>query len=114
MVAGFCERTIVMYGGRVMESGPTATLFRAPAHPYTIGLLESLPPADEDVEELTPIPGEPPDPLRLPAGCVFEPRCRFRGERSAAERPPLREVEPGHEAACHYIERVRELVESTR
>jgi oligopeptide/dipeptide ABC transporter ATP-binding protein len=109
MVAGFCERTIVMYGGRVMESGRTATLFRAAAHPYTIGLLESLPPSGEDVEELTPIPGEPPDPRRLPAGCVFQPRCRFRGERSELERPELREVAPGHEAACHYIERVREL-----
>jgi oligopeptide/dipeptide ABC transporter ATP-binding protein len=107
MVAGFCDRTLVMYGGRVMETGTTSALFRGPLHPYTIGLLESLPPADEDVGELTPIPGEPPDPRRLPPGCVFQARCRFRGELSERERPALRELEPGHLVACHYAEQVR-------
>jgi len=110
MVAGFCDRTLVMYGGRVMETGTTSALFHRPLHPYTIGLLESLPPADEDVVELTPIPGEPPDPRRLPPGCVFQTRCRFRGELSERERPALREVEPGHLAACHYAEQVRAAV----
>jgi oligopeptide/dipeptide ABC transporter ATP-binding protein len=110
MVAGFCDRTLVMYGGRVMETGTTSALFHRPLHPYTIGLLESLPPADADVVELTPIPGEPPDPRRLPPGCVFQTRCRFRGELSERERPALREVEPGHLAACHYAEQVRAAV----
>jgi oligopeptide/dipeptide ABC transporter ATP-binding protein len=110
MVAGFCNRTLVMYGGRVMETGTTSALFHRPFHPYTIGLLESLPPADEGVVELTPIPGEPPDPRRLPPGCVFQTRCRFRGELSERERPALREVEPGHLAACHYAEQVRAAV----
>jgi oligopeptide/dipeptide ABC transporter ATP-binding protein len=110
MVAGFCDRTLVMYGGRVMEIGTTSALFHRPFHPYTIGLLESLPPADADVVELTPIPGEPPDPRRLPPGCVFQTRCRFRGELSERERPALREVEPGHLAACHYAEQVRAAV----
>jgi oligopeptide/dipeptide ABC transporter ATP-binding protein len=114
MVAGFCDRTIVMYGGRVMESGPTGSLFRSPLHPYTIGLLESLPPSAEGVDELTPIPGEPPDPRFLPLGCVFESRCRFRGERSSLERPELREIEPGHRAACHYAEQVRDSVGTRR
>jgi oligopeptide/dipeptide ABC transporter ATP-binding protein len=114
MVAGFCDRTMVMYGGRIMESGPTSSLFRSPLHPYTIGLLESLPPAAADVEELIPIPGEPPDPRRLPTGCVFQSRCRFRGERSERERPELREIEPSHHAACHYVEDIRTAAATIR
>jgi oligopeptide/dipeptide ABC transporter ATP-binding protein len=114
MVAGFCDRTIVMYGGRIMESAATWALFRSPLHPYTIGLLDSIPPAEEDVDELTPIPGEPADPRRLPPGCVFQSRCRFKGQRSEEELPELREVEPGHFAACHYVEEIRAAVEAAR
>jgi oligopeptide/dipeptide ABC transporter ATP-binding protein len=107
VVAGFCDRTIVMYGGRVMESAATATLLQSPAHPYSLGLLESHPRSEGDVEALVPIPGQPTDPLALPSGCVFHERCRFRRERCVRERPMLRAIGPHQEVACHFAEEIR-------
>jgi oligopeptide transport system ATP-binding protein len=101
VVAGMCERTIVMYAGRVVEEGPTTTVFADPRMPYTIGLLESVPRLDAANDRLVPIPGSPPNPADLPSGCPFRPRCRWATERCAAERPLLREIAPGHRIACH-------------
>ncbi len=89
IVAEACERTIVLYGGRIMESGPTEALFEAPSHPYTLGLLQAVPRIDIDQEVLAAIPGEPPDMSRLPAGCPFAPRCPLRMPRCETVMPEL-------------------------
>jgi oligopeptide transport system ATP-binding protein len=106
VVAGMCERTIVMYAGRVVEEGVTAEVFANPRMPYTIGLLESIPRVDAVGERLVPIPGSPPNPANLPSGCPFRARCPWAVERCAVERPMLREVqrpgEPAHRIACHF------------
>jgi oligopeptide/dipeptide ABC transporter ATP-binding protein len=104
VVAGLADRVLVMYGGRIIESAPVRDLYREPRHPYTMGLLASLPrPGANRPERLYAIPGLPPDPVDLPAGCAFWERCRFRfDERERTEVPPLREVAPGHHVACFY------------
>jgi len=100
VVAGMCHRVAVMYAGRFVEEAPVDELFARPKHPYTLGLLESIPRLDEAREsELTPIAGQPPHLVDLPPGCPFRPRCRFAVERCAQENPPL-EGERGHRKAC--------------
>ncbi|WP_179378761.1 oligopeptide/dipeptide ABC transporter ATP-binding protein [Jannaschia marina] len=89
IVAEACERTIVLYGGRIMERGPTGALFEAPSHPYTLGLLQAVPRIDIDQEDLAAIPGEPPDMSRLPAGCPFAPRCPLKEPRCETVMPDL-------------------------
>ena len=101
VVAGMCERVNVMYGGMFMESGSAEQLFARPRHPYTLGLLQSLPRQDASQRDrLTPIEGAPRDMLTRPRSCPFQPRCRYAVDRSARELPQLREVEPGHFVAC--------------
>ncbi len=100
IVADACERTIVLYGGRVMEQGPTDALFAKPTHPYTLGLLKAVPRLDIDQDELETIPGEPPDMSRLPAGCPFCPRCGFSKPRCSTTQPELR-LEGQLRRACH-------------
>jgi oligopeptide transport system ATP-binding protein len=101
VVAGLCDRVIVMYGGRIMEQAPTHTLYADPRHPYTLGLLKSVPRLDEARRErLEPIPGMPPDLIHAPQGCPFYPRCTFREPRNRDEMPPLIEIAPGHQLAC--------------
>lgn len=100
VVAGFCDRTLVMYGGQVMEQATTSDLFERPTHPYTKGLLKAVPRFDRKEEVLQTIAGEPPDMSRLPAGCPFSPRCSIVKERCWTDRPVLRE-EIGHCRACH-------------
>jgi oligopeptide/dipeptide ABC transporter ATP-binding protein len=101
VVAGTCERVNVMYAGMFMETGSADQLFSHPRHPYTLGLLQSVPRLDaERKTKLHPIEGAPRDMLRAPQACPFQPRCRFEVEQSRLEVPPLREVEPGHMVAC--------------
>jgi oligopeptide transport system ATP-binding protein len=100
VVAGRADDVVVMYAGRIVEQAPTAELFANPRHPYTIGLLNSIPRLDREDDALTPIPGRPPDLVRLGPGCPFAPRCNFVQERCRAERPELRAVGPAHEVAC--------------
>jgi oligopeptide transport system ATP-binding protein len=101
VVAGTCERVNVMYAGMFMETGSADQLFSRPRHPYTLGLLQSVPRLDaERKTKLQPIKGAPRDMLRAPQACPFQPRCRFEVEQSSLEVPPLREVEPGHMVAC--------------
>ena len=103
IVAGSCDDMVVLYGGRIMESGPVDELFATPRHPYTRSLLEAVPRLDRDDERLTAIPGDPPDMNRLPPGCPFAPRCPRAEERCRRETPALG---PGPDAperriACH-------------
>jgi oligopeptide/dipeptide ABC transporter ATP-binding protein len=101
VVAGMCERVNVMYAGMFMETGSADQLFTRPRHPYTLGLLQSVPRLDaERKTKLQPIEGSPRDMLRAPQACPFQPRCRFEVEQSSLEVPPLRELEPGHMVAC--------------
>jgi oligopeptide transport system ATP-binding protein len=101
VVAGMCKRVNVMYAGMFVETGSAEQLFGAPRHPYTLGLLESVPRLDAPRrEKLKPIEGTPRDMLSPPASCPFQPRCRFEVELSSQEVPELRPVEPGHLVAC--------------
>ena len=101
VVAGLCDRAIVMYAGQIVEDAEIDEIFAEPRHPYTLGLLNSIPRLDRPVTaELIPIEGSPPDLVNPPAGCPFQPRCPFAVERSRHERPPLEEVRPGHRVAC--------------
>jgi oligopeptide transport system ATP-binding protein len=101
VVAGMCERVNVMYGGMVMESAPAESLFATPRHPYTLGLLQSVPRLDAPRgAKLTPIHGSPRDMLSAPSACPFQPRCRYEVELSRQEVPPLVEIARGHYVAC--------------
>ncbi|MBV8480149.1 MAG: ABC transporter ATP-binding protein [Actinobacteria bacterium] len=107
VVAEMCDRVLVMYAGRIVESGDVNTIYSSPRHPYTIGLLDSLPKLTEDEEWLRPIPGSPPSLINRPSGCAFHPRCFLtQGRvRCREENPPLREAgSPEHLAACHFSE----------
>jgi oligopeptide transport system ATP-binding protein len=102
VVAEICERVNVMYAGQIVETGVAKDLFNNPQHPYTVGLLNSVPRIGDNVKEtLQPIPGLPPDLLAPPVGCRFRPRCRFRQEK-CEESPPLAEVAPGQLARCWF------------
>jgi oligopeptide transport system ATP-binding protein len=101
VVAGLCERVMVMYAGRIIEQGPIEAMFEAPQHPYTLGLLRSMPRLDETTAtELTAIPGQPPNLQALPTGCAFRDRCAFAFEL-CMERPELLEFSRGRAKACH-------------
>jgi oligopeptide transport system ATP-binding protein len=101
VVAGMCERVMVMYAGRIVESGPTVDVFAHPKHPYTWSLLRSIPRLDEERHEpLKPIEGLPPDLINLPSGCAFHPRCTFKIERCSREVPALTRVGDTQFAAC--------------
>ena len=101
VVAGMCERVNVMYAGMFMETASADQLFATPRHPYTLGLLQSVPRLDAARRErLQPIEGSPPNMLQPPAACPFQPRCRFEVDLSRHQVPKLVEIEPGHQVAC--------------
>jgi len=108
VVAGLCDRVLIMYGGSVVESGPTREIFRQPQHPYTAGLLRSVPSLTGDTEcELPTIPGQPPYMPAQGPGCSFAARCAQATDRCALETPQLRTTEPQRQCACHLVESVR-------
>jgi peptide/nickel transport system ATP-binding protein/oligopeptide transport system ATP-binding protein len=100
VIAEVADDVVVMYAGRIVESGPVAALFADPQHPYTIGLLGSIPRLDVDRERLSTIEGTVPGADRLPAGCRFSPRCPFADSRCSQSPPPLRDVGADHKVAC--------------
>src|SRR5687768_4927606 len=112
VVARYADRVNVMYAGRIIERATARELYGSPRHPYTHGLLRSVPRLDEPRRErLAPIEGQPPDLTRLPRGCAFFPRCRWRVERCESEAPPLRPIETdGHITACWQAEQLAEAV----
>jgi oligopeptide/dipeptide ABC transporter ATP-binding protein len=119
VVARYADRVNVMYAGKIIERGTARQLYGNPRHPYTLGLLRSVPRLDEPRRSrLAPIEGQPPDLTRLPAGCAFLPRCAFRVERCTAERPPLQAAPQngagGHVTACWEAERVYAREEAAR
>jgi oligopeptide/dipeptide ABC transporter, ATP-binding protein, C-terminal domain len=100
IVSKICDRVAVMYAGRIVEMGPVRQIFKAPAHPYTRALLESIPRLGARREHLTAIDGQPPDLARLPSGCSFAPRCPQVMDRCRVEAPPAFPVAPGQTSAC--------------
>ena len=107
VVAQTCDRVAVMYAGKIVESGETAQLFRQPAHPYTMALLDALPARTARGAKLRPIGGEPPNLASPPEGCRFHPRCRHAADMCRHRAPALEPVEPGHLAACLRLGELR-------
>jgi oligopeptide transport system ATP-binding protein len=102
VVAGICDRVGVMYAGRIAETGEARDIFYRPRHPYTWGLLKSVPNPNRLIKErLVPIKGHPPDLLKPPIGCAFAPRCDYAMKICLHARPPLFEVGDGHASACY-------------
>lgn len=106
VIAEMADHVIVMYSGKVVEDAPVLELFNNPKHPYTIGLMRSIPSLVQEGERLETIPGMVPNPLYLPKGCYFHPRCKFAIEECKHVQPELREIGPGHKAACIRAEEV--------
>ncbi|NTW28574.1 MAG: ABC transporter ATP-binding protein [Coriobacteriia bacterium] len=103
VVADMADRILVMYAGRAVEYGTVDDVFYSPMHPYTWGLMDSLPRHDlTEKGELCPIKGQPPSLIHLPGGCTFHPRCPYAQERCRLESPTLRAVIGSHQAACHF------------
>jgi oligopeptide transport system ATP-binding protein len=108
LIAEMADRVIVMYAGKVVESGDVNTIFQAPRHPYTIGLMDSLPRLTLDEDWLRPIPGQPPSLINRPPGCPFHPRCFLSQGRARCreEEPPLLKVGTNHSSACHFTDEI--------
>ena len=109
VVAGTCDSVAVMYAGEIVEYGSLEDIFDHTAHPYTIGLMDSIPSLDQDVERLKPIPGLMPDPTDLPEGCSFSPRCPRACDICRKQSPPNTEIAPGHFVRCHRPEAGKEV-----
>ena len=109
VVARYADRVNVMYAGKIVEHGTAREIYADPRHPYTLGLLRSVPRLDEPKrEKLAPIQGQPPDLTRLPRGCAFAPRCAYSIARCATEIPPLDAVDGSHLSACWVARDLRE------
>ncbi|MFB1041603.1 ABC transporter ATP-binding protein [Streptomyces chrestomyceticus] len=106
VVADVADRIAVMYAGRIVETAPVRDLYRAPAHPYTRGLLDSIPRLDRKGRELYAIKGLPPSLTAVPPGCPFHPRCPKARDVCRTDRPPLYDVAPGRASACHFWEEI--------
>jgi oligopeptide/dipeptide ABC transporter ATP-binding protein len=106
VVAEVCDEVNVMYAGRVMERAPIRRLYAEPAHPYTLGLMHSIPRADRKGQPLDPIPGQPPNLANIPSGCEFHPRCAFAEDICSTDAPPLYDVDGQRQSACHFWEEV--------
>ena len=110
VVARYAHRVVVMYAGKIIETGTAAEIYKNPRHPYTLGLLKSVPRLDEAVRtSLDPIEGLPPDLVDLPVGCSFRPRCPYAFDRCTQETPYLMEHSEAHTTACWRHEELTEL-----
>ncbi|MFI6300205.1 ABC transporter ATP-binding protein [Nonomuraea sp. NPDC050790] len=110
VVADVADKIAVMYGGRIVENAPVHDIYRHPAHPYTKGLLESIPRVDLKGQDLYAIKGMPPNLLDMPSGCAFHPRCPYRQDICVTESPALYEISGTRSSACHYW---REVLDGT-
>lgn len=108
VVAGVCDKVLVMYAGRTMEYGSARDIFYQPSHPYSLGLLAAVPRLDGDDESLATIAGNPPNLLRLPKGCPFSPRCQYANAQCIEQEPELNAFSAGRLRAC--FKPVEELV----
>jgi len=107
VVANVADRISVMYAGRIVEEAPVHDIYARPAHPYTKALLESIPRLDLKGQQLSVIKGLPPNLMNIPAGCAFNPRCRYAQDICRRDpEPPLHRVEAGRGSACHFWKEV--------
>jgi peptide/nickel transport system ATP-binding protein/oligopeptide transport system ATP-binding protein len=106
VVAETCDRIAVMYGGRIVETAPTKSIFDGPRHPYTLGLLRSIPQVSAGAKRLTPIPGQPPDLAQLGPGCPFAPRCAYASPDCTTTPIHLHPAATDHLTACLHPERI--------
>ena len=104
VVSETCDKVAIMYAGQIVESGKWIDIYKNPSHPYTKGLFGSIPTLDKDIERLTPIEGSMPDPMDLPSGCAFHPRCADCMEKCSKAAPEPVEISPGHVVRCHLFE----------
>ena len=100
-LAHVCERIAVMYAGNLVEVASADDILDDPKHPYTVGLIASIPRIDREAGALQPIPGRLADPVSPPPGCKFNPRCAYAFDRCRVERPVLKTLAPGRQVACH-------------
>ncbi|WP_405142298.1 ABC transporter ATP-binding protein [Sphaerisporangium sp. NBC_01403] len=110
VVADVADKIAVMYGGRIVENAPVHDLYKTPAHPYSKGLLDSIPRVDQKGQELYAIKGLPPNLLNMPSGCAFHPRCPYGRPNCVTDVPPLYEISGTRGSACHYY---REVLDGT-
>ena len=103
MISQMCHRVIVMYAGRIVEAAPVETIFASPSHPYTQGLIASIPRIETHSSRLGAIPGAMPGLLNLPSGCPFHPRCHLMDDACQDTEPLLRATQAGHDVACHKV-----------
>jgi oligopeptide/dipeptide ABC transporter ATP-binding protein len=106
VIAETCDRVAVMYAGLLVEIGTTEAIFANPKHPYTLGLMRSIPRLSEELDHLDSIPGYPPDLLHVGEGCPFEPRCEYARVECRHEQMTLKEIESSHYSACLFPERI--------
>lgn len=107
VVAETCDKVAVVYAGSILENATVKDLYTEPLHPYTLGLFNSIPSLDEDVDRLEVIPGNPPDPSNLPNGCRFHPRCTKKMKICETEFPESIEYSPGHFVCCHLYDDIK-------
>ncbi|MCX7951995.1 MAG: ABC transporter ATP-binding protein [Clostridiales bacterium] len=107
VVAEMADHVVVMYAGKVVEEANVLEIFKNPMHPYTVGLLESKPILNQDKERLNSIPGQVPNPLNMPEGCYFHPRCSKAMDICRKQHPTLCTVKDGHKVACHLYKEVK-------
>ncbi|WP_262850184.1 ABC transporter ATP-binding protein [Sphaerisporangium corydalis] len=110
VVADVADKIAVMYAGRIVEGAPVHDVYKNPAHPYSKGLLDSIPRVDQKGQELYAIKGLPPNLLDMPSGCAFHPRCPYRRDNCVTDVPPLYEISGTRGSACHYY---REVLDGT-
>lgn len=106
LAAEMASRVATVYAGEIVEEGSVDDIFYRHLHPYTLGLIRSVPKLNREQDELMSIPGEPPNLITPPSGCKFHPRCQFASDKCKVEPPPLVEYEPGHRAACWHTDQV--------
>ena len=111
LVAEMCERVGVMYAGSIVEQGTIEQILESPRMPYTIGLMHSIPSIGETRDKLPIIPGQVPDPINLPSGCKFHPRCPFADDKCQSQNPPMIDLGDGHLASCHHLDKTESMSE---
>lgn len=108
LAAEMADQVATMYAGEIVEQGSVDDIFYRPLHPYTLGLIRSVPKLNREQDDLISIPGEPPNLIQPPSGCKFHPRCAFATDQCRVDPPPFVEHAPGHRAACWHTDRVIE------
>ncbi len=106
VISEICDRVTVMYGGQIAETANIHQIFNKPKHPYTLGLINSVPGVKKDISEFETIPGTVPQLINPPSGCRFHPRCEYSGDICEEKRPELEKIEEDHVVACHFWEEV--------